>query len=358
MPYKLVLGESTAEGMRRIAIEQIESALGELDRAGVDPTTGVHRFRRRCKKIRALLRLFRGVLETDGTFQRENATLRDIASSLSHIRDADVMIKTYDKLMRLYADEVHRPGFAPFRKALTVERRRLGNAFDAGLPTLVEHARLEMVRVRQRAETWTFDVDGFDAIEGGLRKTYTRAWKRRREAMAVPTAEALHEWRKRVKYHRNHLRLIADIWAPMLGPRAQEAEVLAELLGDDHDLAVLREKLVRSHNQFARISRRREFIALIDRRRDEMFAEIAALGARLFAEKPRQFIGSVRKWWKIWEGGATRLLPSPVARLQQANNEDGADRPRHPHMEGTARRARPRPHAAPFRGAPPPVRRR
>jgi CHAD domain-containing protein len=311
MPYKLVLGESVAEGMRRIAIEQIEAALQELQLSENSPTIAVHRFRRRCKKIRAVIRLFRSELESDGTFHRENGALRDTARALAHVRDADVMMKTYDKLMDLYAADVHRPGFAPFRKALTMERRQLDDRFDESLPRLVEQARLAMVRIRQRAETWAIKSDGFAAIEMGLRKTYGRAWGRRRDAMATPTADALHEWRKRVKYHRNHLRLVSGIWPQILVPRSEEAEVLAELLGDDHDLAVLREKLIRDHSRFGNLRSRRDFIALIDRGRDAMFADITTRGARLFAEKPDQFVRSVRKWWNIWEDGATRLLPSP-----------------------------------------------
>ena len=311
MPYKLALGEPASEGLRRIAVEQIDSAVKDVDLSRNTPLVAVHRFRRRCKKIRAVVRLFRGQLEPDGTFHRENAALRDSARSLAHIRDADVMMKTYDKLMDLYATEVHRPGFAPFRKALTMERRSLDSSFEASLPTLIEQARMNMIRIRQRAETWTFEVEGFNAIEGGLRKTYGRAWRRRREAMEHPTAEALHEWRKRVKYHRNHLRLISEIWPQIIVPRSEEAEVLGELLGDDHDLAILRDKLMHEHERFGNLRSRREFIALIDRRRDEMFGEITTRGALLFSEPPDQFIRSVRKWWKIWEQGATRLLPSP-----------------------------------------------
>ena len=351
MPYKLVLGEPAVEGLRRVAIEQIEAALKEIEPGRNAPTVAVHRFRRRCKKIRAVLRLFRGVLEADGTFRRENEALRDIARSLAHIRDADVMIKTYDRLMDLYADEVHRPGFAPFRKALTFERRQLDEKFDANLPTLVEHARLEMVRVRQRAETWTFKQEGFKAIEGGLRKTYGRAWRRRRDAMANPTAEALHEWRKRVKYHRNHLRLISEIWAPILVPRSEQAEILAELLGDDHDLAILREKLMRDHDRFGNLRSRQEFVALIDRCRNELFADITTLGARMFTEKPNQFIRSVRKWWKIWEEGATRLLPSPAPAPKRLNGGKAAA------IGGTHRARRPRP-SGPGWGIPARARRR
>lgn len=314
MGYRLELGETPLEGLQRIALEQIDSTSEDIAANAGRPEIAVHRFRRRCKKIRALLRLFRGELEPAGIFRQENAALRDASRTLAHVRDSDVMIKTYDRLVERYGDEIYRRGFGPFRRALTIERRRLEEGFRSRTPALIEQAWLELLRVRERVHEWHFEAEGFAAIRGGLHKTYRRAWRRRREAMHSPTAERLHEWRKRVKYHRNHLRLISNLWPALIQPRSEEAEVLGELLGDDHDLAILREKVVRDHDSFRNIGTRQAFVALIDRARNEIYSEIVVLGARLFAEPPDQFVSSIGTWWQIWEEGTTLLLPSPTRR--------------------------------------------
>ena len=312
MSYKLVQRESVGDGLRRIAIEQIESSLKEINASDPSRPETVHKFRRRCKKVRALIRLFRGELERDDTFRRENEALRDTAKSLGHVRDADVMIKTYDRLMAAYGSELYRPGYAPIRRALTMERRGLDTHFGDTLPSLIEDARRSLQRFRQRIDTWVVKKNGFSAIRFGLLKTYKRGWIARREAMRHPNGERLHEWRKRVKYHRNHLRLIGDVWPSILGPRNTEAEVLGELLGDEHDLAVLRDKVLHDHRRFGRIRARRDFIALIDRRRDELYREIVTLGARLYAEPPKQMVRNLQIWWKVWETEATPLLSAPI----------------------------------------------
>ena len=51
--------------------------------------------------------------------------------------------------------------------------------------------------------------------------------------------EDFHEWRKRVKYHWYHCRLLKNLYKPLMKARRDEAKHLADLLGDDHDLSML-----------------------------------------------------------------------------------------------------------------------
>src|ERR1700733_10637342 len=55
--------------------------------------------------------------------------------------------------------------------------------------------------------------------------------------------EDLHAWRKRVKDLWYHERLLASTCGPTVRGHAKDLDRLSELLGDDHDLAVLRQEL-------------------------------------------------------------------------------------------------------------------
>lgn len=60
MAYALAQDDDTVEaGMRRIAAEQIERAIAEIDDTGLDRHETVHQVRKRCKKVRGLVRLVR-----------------------------------------------------------------------------------------------------------------------------------------------------------------------------------------------------------------------------------------------------------------------------------------------------------
>ncbi|CAE7768809.1 unnamed protein product, partial [Symbiodinium microadriaticum] len=123
MTYQLVDNEPLSHALRRIAREQIDQAIAEIDDKTVPRDEAVHQVRKRCKKIRGLVRLVRP--EFEKTYQAENKWYRDIAARLSDVRDAQVLIETYDKLMERYEEEVDRQLFGPIRRKLTMRLKEL-----------------------------------------------------------------------------------------------------------------------------------------------------------------------------------------------------------------------------------------
>ena len=148
-------------------------------------------------------------------------------------------------------------------------------------------------------------------IEDGLLRTYRRGRKALRIAYETPTAENFHEWRKRVKYHWYHLRLLRELWPAPMKPLAAEAKRLADLLGDDHDLAVLRETLVRDADTFGSASLIEALRALGKRRQDQLRTESKPLGWRLFAEKPGDFSRRMQRYWCAAEHDVARIAGLP-----------------------------------------------
>lgn len=103
MSYKLDPGASLTDAVRAVARDQIDAAISSLEDAGDDLEEAVHDTRKRCKKLRALMRLVRpGIGKTYG---KENAAFRDLARTLSDIRDAQVLAETIDGLAQHAEDE-------------------------------------------------------------------------------------------------------------------------------------------------------------------------------------------------------------------------------------------------------------
>ncbi len=125
-----------------------------------------------------------------------------------------------------------------------------------------------------------------------------RVWIRNRSDVN-PTAEALHEWRKRVKYHRHHCDLLRDLWPRPMKARIAELQRLSDILGDDHDLAMLAQGVMtigvggggRGRSDAA-------LLALIERRRAELQKTALPLGRRLFAENTGAFRKRLARYWK------------------------------------------------------------
>ena len=85
-----------------------------------------------------------------------------------------------------------------------------------------------------------------------------------------PTDETLHEWRKRVKDLWYVLDILQPIRPAFTKRRGEEAHKLADDLGDDHDLAVLRQVLSDLEDRHGVHAARDVILPLIDRRRAEL----------------------------------------------------------------------------------------
>jgi hypothetical protein len=81
---------------------------------------------------------------------------------------------------------------------------------------------------------------------------------------------------------------------------ADEADRMGDLLGDDHDLAVLRQMLTDEPDRFGDEGDREVLLALIDRRRAELEQEARLLGGRFFQDRPGPFARRLKGYWKTW----------------------------------------------------------
>ena len=131
-------------------------------------------------------------------------------------------------------------------------------------------------------QDWTLERGGRKLAAKELRRTYARGRTAFERAERKPTDERLHEWRKRAKDLRHQQQLLRPAWPDVLSAQAKGAKRLGDLLGDDHDLALLDERL-RDDVRFADV---RE---LLLQRRAELQAEAFALGRRIYAESPKRF---------------------------------------------------------------------
>ena len=281
--YRLKRGEALPEGVRRVARGRIDDAIDELGgKAGSGPEEAVHNARKDMKKLRALLRLVRGELG-DEVYRRENACFRDAALELAGARDADVMLTTLDGLK--LDDTVS----GPLRQGLEAHRlRTAGGSRDQAARTVIEI----LTSARARVADWPLERDDFEALRPGLERMYRRGKRDFRAVREEPSVEGLHEWRKRAKELWYHHSLLASLWKPVMNAVGDEAHELSDLLGDDHDLAVLLD-WARAHADPAP-----ELVEAVEERRAELQRDALELGARLYADRRKDFIRRLEQWWE------------------------------------------------------------
>ncbi len=293
--YRLHDDEDPAEGIRRVARGRIETAVEQLrHEAGEDLATAVHDTRKDMKKLRSLLRLVRDDLGGK-RYREESARYRDAARLLSGARDAEVKLKTLAALLEHYPDEA--PPVVALQEALEEERDRLaGEAEDPDVRERLEEAAEAIEEGGAHVGAWELDTKGFDLMRPGLEREYRRGRGALRAVRKDPSAEAVHEWRKRVKDLWYHLRLLQGVWPATMGAAADEAHALSDLLGDHHDLSVLIDD---AREQAPDDPGLAELAGLAERRQEEVLAEAFPIGDRLYAEKPGRFGERLAFYWAV-----------------------------------------------------------
>ncbi len=293
-PFRLDRGEAANEGIRRIVCGQIDAAIDDLG-AGVleDPGEAVHACRKRFKRVRAAARLVRDELGADA-YQRENTAFRAFGRRLSRTRDSEVLVETLDALCERYAFELPSRAFARLRAALVEEyeavEQQLREDAMAGAPIIAE-----LRAARMRVTAWRFRHDAVCALAPGFERIYRRARRAYLTARKEPTDENLHELRKRSKDLWHAAQILRPIAPKMMKTLADRAHRLSDLVGDDHDLAVLSRQADQRPEYLADESEAAALQTLIARRRRRIQGEAIELAQRIFAAKPRKLAEPIRR---------------------------------------------------------------
>jgi len=298
-------GEPLSEGLRRMALGQLDLAIELLGGGGAGAGHGeagdgppeeraIHETRKALKRLRALLRLLRSELG-ERLFAREYTILRDAARRLAGARDAEVMVDTLDTLLARHPRKLaRRRALIELHELLVAERaaarqRALGDGTTRG------EVLCELAGMRERVARWSLsERPSIAVVESEMRRLYRQGRRRhRRLAHGAGGARALHEWRKRVK----DLRYAAEMLG--LRPLARRADTLGEHLGEEHDLALLAALLpAPGRAPFAGKrgkQARKTLLKRIARRRARLRKRALREGERLYRRRPKRFARRLRR---------------------------------------------------------------
>ncbi len=322
----LLPGEPYAEGLRRVILGQLDLAVELLE--GYPAESGertVHETRKALKRLRALLVLLRAELGAK-RYTRENAALRDCGRRLAGARDAEVMLGTLDSLVRRDPSHFTRSAAVRTLRAQLLAERDAAAAHAIHDARVRSEVAIELRAVRARVVRWELRERGLRLLAPGLEGIYKRGRGRmgiaRRRAAAEPpgkerrrgkrsrrgrkdkrarqgqSVEALHVWRKRVKELRYAVETLdrgGKAYRPVRRV-ARRADRLGEMLGEEHDLALLEARVRERSRAFAGERKvRKRLLALIAARRRKLRKRALREGERLYRRPPRRFVRRLKR---------------------------------------------------------------
>ncbi len=285
MAFRFRLREPIVKDFRRIGAEQIERALGQLS-AGVDIPKEVHEARKCLKRVRALLRLGREGLGEE-VFQAENTRFRTIAGRLSSARDDHVVIETLVQLEATADDDEARAALRRARAAILQTRTAEDTAGRAVDPATLSEVQAELTCALEGFRDLKLSPKGAPTLVAGLVRVYRRGRKGLLTAYATGNDEDFHTLRKAVQAHWRHMALLTRLWPQMFSARVEAARELSQILGDDHDLALLKTRIAALDAEALSDVENDALLALILARQDMLRRLAKPRGIMLFAAPPK-----------------------------------------------------------------------
>lgn len=261
----------------------------------------IHEIRRSFKKSRALLRLLRDSMDPAACI-RENRMMGDMQRLLSRARDADVFLDLLSRLPDSYSFIREEAWYERALRRAKKHRDAECELLAGGLTPAIIHqgASLCMERFRQ----YELSANGFDLIEGGLRRIYRQGRALMDEAF-LPDAEAemVHLFRKRTKDLQYQLTFLKTIFPELLHATSKTLQKLTDTLGQYNDYRLAMEKfpgLVPGDAES-----QEKLGQLLDRLVSDMEGlkkEAGLLSRKLYAEETDQFIQRLAVYWEQYAG--------------------------------------------------------
>jgi len=262
--------------MRRAVKAAIENALRRLC-VGDPSDRRIHEARKNLKMARSRLRLGRAVFDKT-IFLREDAVYSRASRILATVRDDDVFAVALERLLREVHDDLTDEELASGRALAAEARRKAAYALADGV-VLREASGLLRASL-DRLSSCTLKQADWSAFDVELRQAFKRAARIWRAARSEPSNRKFHKLRKKANILRYGLEWLGSRMRRSVKTEIRALYELSGLLGEDHDLVVLRERLGRSCIDEVHALRRSA-----KKRQKRLRQRALKLGRRIFLKK-------------------------------------------------------------------------
>jgi CHAD domain-containing protein len=292
--YQFKGRKAVAKQLARVVAGEFDKALKEVGGSQVvERTEAVHEARKSVKKIRAVVRLLQTDLGKD--YRTRNRQLRTIAHQLSSLRDVDATVEMMKAVRDRYPRLVTLSIFAAVQRGLLSRKR--GTVSHLHPDHLLHRVAGELRRLAKVTPRRIRRVGGYHSVRSGMLCAYRRARKAMASVNAIPEDVRFHAWRRRVKDHWYHVRLLEGL-NTHADARARGLKRLETWLGDDHNLVLLRTTILLAPARFGDEGMTATVLGCIAKHQTMLRRRALKLGGRMFAGKPGEFRRSIDSWWR------------------------------------------------------------
>lgn len=289
MAYRIDFDHSLEQEVRRIASHQLSAAIGLLKEQPEGPHEAVHDARRHIKRTRALYRLIRS--DAKKFVKHEDDRLSKVGGELTQLRNAAAHLEAARYLQANVEAQENVGAIGRIAAALEGECEEVaGNeaAFKATIKTAIQGLR--------SAEKALADLDlshkrktTASCLATGWQKVDSKAIEALGSCVEPENSEAFHALRKRSQDRWMHARLLRPLWPTAMSAIGNEAKALVDVLGHEHDLTALADKLGKSASFRYSDDDKRAALEAISQQRRKLEAAGREAGSQLFDDKAARY---------------------------------------------------------------------
>jgi len=281
--FRIYRYEPLPETFKRVILEQLNHSLSLSAGFSETPDFTTHEIRKSTKRARAVCKLFRQTTN-DELYQSVNNFFGNLSQLLAEHRGSRALMDTLQLLKKEKKTQVISGFIGELNVSLEDRHKNLTKKLFNDEHTDALLAELLTEEIKSIAEAPFFSCD-FQQVASGLRKTYGRCRSLLKVAIEMPTTENLHNLRKTVKALWNQYILLRPVWPSYIGAEIHQLDLLAQKLGQEHDLAEL-ERFIRENEIGSEGKQLKILLESITWKRLQQQKTSKSLAARLFADKP------------------------------------------------------------------------
>jgi CHAD domain-containing protein len=285
MAFQLTRGKPAGRELSHLVAKEFEKAIDELGRQqGADRAEAVHEARKCVKKARSVLHLLKQNLGHDCSVL--DGQLRSVAHRLSSLRDVEASPEIMNALRDHYPRIITRSMSRGVQRGLLARTRGTMAHVDPDRRVASRRARDQAI-----GDAGATPNSPRDASRRNTRR-HQSGLSTREKAMANvrthPSDDQFHTWRRRVKDHWYHMRLVERFNA-RARVRMRRLKQLETWLGDDHNLVVLRATILEAPARFGDERMTAVVLGCVAKYQTTLRRHALKHGGQLFASTPSAF---------------------------------------------------------------------
>lgn len=244
------------------------------------PEKAVHELRKSIKRIRALFRFLKPLI-SESDFHQIDGKLAKTGRSLTRERESTVNIDTFTKLNKAMGNDFSEQSREVVLHGLISQRNEAYSVWINGLNKTIANHQFTMSRIYDEIQNLTVIESSAEIELKALENSYNRAIRYYNESLLSLQTETIHKWRKQLKRLLFQLKFGFSEHSPEIRTKIKLLDKLTDVLGKDHDLALLERKVKHSFKSELPKTELEYFISVVDRERSELQKKAFGMGKEL-----------------------------------------------------------------------------